>query len=87
MPMIRYRTRDITSIVSEPCTCGRSLRRIRRISHRRRHVHHPRRERVSLANRNGALAVEGTLPHYQIVLTRQKDLDQIEVRVEVTPEG
>ena len=32
------------------------------------------------------LAVEGTMPHYQIVLSRHKDLDQIEVRVEVTPE-
>jgi phenylacetate-CoA ligase len=32
------------------------------------------------------LAVEGTLPHYQIILTRHKDLDQMEVRLEVTPE-
>jgi phenylacetate-CoA ligase len=32
------------------------------------------------------LAVEGTLPHYQIVLTRVKNLDEMEVQVEVTPE-
>ena len=32
------------------------------------------------------LQVEGTLPHYQIVLTRDKGLDQMEVQVEVTPE-
>ncbi len=32
------------------------------------------------------LAVEGTLPHYQIILTREKGLDQMEVQVEVTPE-
>ena len=32
------------------------------------------------------LAVEGTLPHYQIVLTRERGLDQMEVQVEVTPE-
>ena len=32
MPMIRYRTRDITAILTEPCACGRTLRRIRRIS-------------------------------------------------------
>jgi phenylacetate-CoA ligase len=32
------------------------------------------------------LAVEGTLPHYQIVLTREKGLDQVEVQVEMTPE-
>ena len=32
------------------------------------------------------LRVEGTLPHYQIILTRDKGLDQMEVKVEVTPE-
>jgi phenylacetate-CoA ligase len=32
------------------------------------------------------LKVEGTLPHYQIILTREKDLDEVEVQVEVTPE-
>ena len=32
------------------------------------------------------LQVEGTLPHYQIVLTREKGLDEMEVQVEVTPE-
>jgi phenylacetate-CoA ligase len=32
------------------------------------------------------LAVKGTLPHYQIILTRQHGLDQMEVQVEVTPE-
>jgi phenylacetate-CoA ligase len=32
------------------------------------------------------LRVEGTLPHYQIVLTREKGLDQMEVKVEVTSE-
>jgi phenylacetate-CoA ligase len=34
MPMIRYRTRDITSIYTEPCPCGRTVRRIRRIGRR-----------------------------------------------------
>ena len=34
MPMIRYRTRDITRIIAEPCACGRTLRRIRRIGRR-----------------------------------------------------
>jgi phenylacetate-CoA ligase len=32
------------------------------------------------------LQVEGTVPHYQIVLTREKGLDEMEVQVEVTPE-
>jgi phenylacetate-CoA ligase len=32
------------------------------------------------------LGAEGTLPHYQIILTKQQDLDRMEVQVEVTPE-
>ena len=87
MPMIRYRTRDITAIVNEPCSCGRTIRRIRRISHRSDDMFIIRGVNVFPSQIETALlAVEGTLPHYQIVLTRQKDLDQVEVRVEVTPD-
>ena len=53
MPMIRYRTRDITALTSETCECGRTLRRIKRIGRRaRRHVHHPRHQRLSVADRD-----------------------------------
>ncbi len=86
MPMIRYRTRDITSIISEPCVCGRTIRRIRRISHRSDDMFIIRGVNVFPSQIETALlTVEGTLPHYQIVLTRQRDLDELEVRVEVTP--
>jgi phenylacetate-CoA ligase len=85
MPMIRYRTRDITSIVSERCACGRTIRRIRRISHRSDDMFIIRGVNVFPSQIETAiLAAEGTLPHYQIVLTRQEHLDQIEVRIEVT---
>jgi phenylacetate-CoA ligase len=86
MPMIRYRTRDITS----------SSRALRLRPH---HPPHPRIGRRSddmfiIRGVNvfpsqieaALLAVEGTLPHYQIVLTREKGLDEMEVQVEVTPE-
>jgi phenylacetate-CoA ligase len=87
MPMIRYRTRDITSIVGEPCSCGRTIRRIRRISHRSDEMFIIRGVNVFPSQIETAiLAVEGTLPHYQIVLTRRRNLDEIEVRVEVTPD-
>ena len=87
MPMIRYRTRDITSLVTEPCVCGRTVRRIRRISHRSDDMIIVRGVNVFPSQIESALlAVEGTLPHYQIVLTREKGLDQMEVRIEVTPE-
>ena len=87
MPMIRYRTRDVTSIMAEPCECGRTIRRIRRISRRSDDMFIIRGVNVFPSQVETALLrVEGTLPHYQIVLTREKGLDQMEVKVEVTPE-
>jgi phenylacetate-CoA ligase len=87
MPMIRYRTRDITAIHPEPCPCGRTIRRIRRIGRRSDDMFIIRGVNVFPSQVEAALLqVEGTLPHYQIVLTREKGLDEMEVQVEVTPE-
>ncbi|WP_242344904.1 phenylacetate--CoA ligase family protein [Anaeromyxobacter terrae] len=87
MPMIRYRTRDITSLIPEPCACGRTLRRIRRIGRRSDDMLIIRGVNVFPSQVEAALlAVEGTLPHYQIVLARVHGLDEMEVQVEVTPE-
>lgn len=87
MPMIRYRTRDITSLMEEPCACGRSLRRMRRIGRRSDDMLILRGVNVFPSQVEAALlAVEGTLPHYQMVLTRRHGLDDLEVQVEVTPE-
>jgi len=88
MPMIRYRTRDITSLTTEPCPCGRTLRRIQRIGRRSDDMFIIRGVNVFPSQIEVALlAVEGTLPHYQIILTREKGLDEIEVQVEVTQEA
>jgi len=87
MPAIRYRTRDLTSIETRPCACGRSLRRIRRISHRSDDMFIIRGVNVFPSQIETALLkTESTLPHYQIVLTRKSGLDRMEVRVEVTGE-
>ena len=87
MPMIRYRTRDITALIPEPCPCGRTLRRMRRIGRRSDDMIVLRGVNVFPSQIESALlSVEGTLPHYQIVLTRDKGLDRMEVLVEVTPE-
>ena len=86
MPMIRYRTRDITAFQPEPCPCGRTIRRMRRITRRSDDMLIIRGVNVFPSQVEAALlAVEGTLPHYQIILTRQKGLDEMEVQVEVTP--
>ena len=63
------------------------MRRIRRIGRRSDDMFIIRGVNVFPSQIETALlAVEGTLPHYQIILTREKGLDQMEVQVEVTPE-
>ncbi len=85
IPMIRYRTHDITSIIPERCACGRSIRRINRISHRSDDMMIIRGVNVFPSQIEAALLkVEKSLPHYQIVLSRREGLDQLEVQVEVT---
>jgi phenylacetate-CoA ligase len=87
MPMIRYRTRDITAFITSPCSCGRTLRRMRRVSRRSDDMFIIRGINVFPSQVESALLqVEGTLPHYQIILTREKGLDEMEVQIEVTPE-
>ena len=87
MPVIRYRTRDITAIETKPCSCGRTCRRIRRISRRSDDMFIIRGVNVFPSQIEVALLkTEASLPHYQIVLTRNGSLDQMEVRVEITGE-
>ncbi len=85
MPMIRYRTRDITSLAPDRCPCGRTLRRICRISRRSDDMLIIRGVNVFPSQIEVALLrVEGTEPHYQIIVDRKKGLDTLEVQVEVT---
>jgi len=87
MPMIRYRTRDITTLLTAPCPCGRTVRRMAKMGRRSDDMFIIRGVNVFPSQVETALlAVEGTLPHYQIVLTREHGLDGMEVQVEVTPE-
>ncbi|HOK90723.1 MAG TPA: phenylacetate--CoA ligase [Candidatus Hydrogenedentes bacterium] len=87
MPMIRYRTRDITMIYPDTCPCGRTIRRIRRISRRSDDMFIIRGVNVYPSQIEEALLqVEGTAPHYLIVLTNDGTMDDAEVQVEVTPE-
>jgi phenylacetate-CoA ligase len=81
-PMIRYRTRDITRLLPGTCECGRSMRRIARIGRRSDDMLIIRGVNVFPSQVEAALLeIEGTLPHYQIILTRAQGLDQMEVEV------
>jgi phenylacetate-CoA ligase len=85
MPMIRYRTRDITMLLTGRCECGRTIRRMGRIGRRSDDMLIIRGVNVFPSQVEAALLqIEGTLPNYQIVLTREQGLDQMEVQVEVT---
>ena len=87
MPMVRYRTRDLTRIVAEPCECGRTIRRIERISSRSDDMFIIRGVNVFPSQIETALlSVEGTTANYNILLTTEHGLDNIEVDVEVTEE-
>ncbi|MFT3783566.1 MAG: phenylacetate--CoA ligase [Nibricoccus sp.] len=87
MPVIRYRTRDITALDDTVCKCGRTCRRIRRISRRSDDMFIIRGVNVFPSQIEVALLkTEASLPHYQIILTRKGSLDQMEVRVEITGE-
>jgi len=87
MPVIRYRTPDLAAIIAEPCPCGRTMRRIRRIGRRTGEVAVIQGVQVFPSQIESALAaVEGTVPEYQIVLGQEEGLDRVEVQIEVTPQ-
>ena len=87
MPLIRYRTGDITRLLPDPCGCGRTLRRIQRIHRRSDDMLIIRGVNLYPAQIEAALlSVKGTLPHYKIEITRKDDLDHIVVHVEAEAE-
>lgn len=85
MPIIRYRTHDITRVIPCRCDCGRSIRRIARITRRSDDMLIIRGVNVFPSQIEAALLkVENTLPHYQIIVRRDREMDDMEIRIEVT---
>jgi phenylacetate-CoA ligase len=85
MPILRYRTRDITAIEKTKCKCGRTIRRIRRIGRRSDDMIIMRGVNVFPSQIETALLrAEKALPHYQIVLDTKNNMDTLEVKVEVS---
>jgi phenylacetate-CoA ligase len=84
IPMIRYRTRDITRLIPEPCICGRTHIRLERMSGRTDDMLIIRGVNVFPSQIESLLMqIEGVEPHYQLVVDREENLDVLEVRVEV----
>ena len=84
IPLIRYRTRDITSLDYTPCSCGRTHVRMKRVSGRSDDMLIIRGVNVFPQQIEAIiLETEGTSSHYEILITREGLLDQVEVRVEI----
>jgi len=83
LPLLRYRTRDLTTLTTEPCGCGRTLVRIGRITGRTDDMLILRGVNVYPSQiEHALLQVPDLEPHYLLVLRRDTALDALEVRVE-----
>jgi phenylacetate-CoA ligase len=83
LPMLRYRTRDITRVSTERCECGRSHLRIKRITGRNDDMLIIRGVNVYPSQIEAVLVgMPEISPHYQLVVERKGSLDQVAVEVE-----
>jgi len=85
LPIIRYRTRDLTSVTTAPCRCGRTTARMARVKGRTDDMLIIRGVNVFPTQVEHVLMeTEGTSPHYLLVVTREGSLDTLEVWVEMS---
>ena len=84
LPLIRYRTKDLTSIDHSPCACGRTTARIARFTGRTDDMLIIRGVNVFPSQIEAALLEMGeTTPHYLLIVDRINNMDTLEVQVEV----
>ena len=86
LPMLRYRTRDITRVTSERCGCGRTHLRIQRITGRNDDMLIIRGINVYPSQVEAVLVgFPDVAPHYQLVVERKGAMDHLTVEVEIAP--
>ncbi len=86
MPLIRYRTGDITRLDSEPCICGRTSTRMHRVSGRSDDMLIIRGVNVFPSQVESVLLMSPQVePHYQLVVNRKGAMDTMDVLVEISP--
>ena len=84
LPMLRYRTRDITRLAEEPCACGRTHRRMMRVTGRSDDLLIIRGVNVYPSQVEALLVgFPGLAPHYQILVTRDGTMDAMTLEVEL----
>jgi phenylacetate-CoA ligase len=85
LPMLRYRTRDITRLTRARCACGRTHARLQRITGRNDDMLIIRGVNVYPSQIEAVLVgLPGIEPHYQLVLERRGSLDELTVEVEIS---
>lgn len=85
LPLIRYRTRDLTTLTREPCKCGRTHVRMQKVLGRSDDMVIIRGVNVFPSMVESVLLnIPGVEPHYLLVVDRIGNLDQLEVQVEVS---
>lgn len=83
LPVVRFRTRDITAFIEEPCACGRTHRRLQRIGGRTDDMLIIRGVNVYPSQIESVLmGVPGLLPHYRLLVGRGDVMDELTVEVE-----
>jgi phenylacetate-CoA ligase len=87
LPMIRYRTRDITRLSTEPCSCGRTHVRILRVTGRNDDMLIIRGVNVYPSQIEAVMVgFAGIAPHYQLVVKREGSMDTLGAEIEAAPE-
>lgn len=85
IPLLRYRTRDITRIVYEPCKCGRTFARMDKIKGRSDDMLKIRGVNVFPSQIESVLiGMENVSPHYQLIVRREGYADTLEIQVELS---
>ena len=86
-PLIRYRTRDITVLSREKCSCGRTLVKMKKPMGRSDDMLIIRGVNVFPSQIETVLLKEGYTPNYQIVVDRENNSDTLDIYVEMNPES
>lgn len=88
IPILRYRTHDLTSVTTEPCACGRTTARMAKVRHRSDDMLIIRGTNVFPSQVEDVLAnISGASPHYRLVVDNEAGLDRLTLMLELEPQA
>ena len=88
IPVLRYRTHDITRVTTDKCACGRTHARMQKIRHRTDDMLIIRGTNMFPSQISSVLQnIDGVTPHFRVVVDNETGLDRVRVTVELKPEA